>query len=387
MRKIAIVTGTRAEYGLLYWIIKGVNDVPELQLQLIVTGMHLSHEFGMTVREIEKDGFSIAERVDMLLSSDSEPAIATSMGVGIIGFAKAYERLKPNLLVVLGDRFEIFSAVTAALPFRFPIAHIHGGESSEGAIDESIRHAITKMSHIHFTSTETYRNRVIQMGEPPDRVFCYGAPGIDNINRLKLIKKKQLLVELDIPEDKRLGIVTYHPVTLEKGLSESHIFELLKALKIFTDIYWIFTFPNADNEGRIIIERIKNFVGETENRGKVFKSLGQLRYLSLLKHSDLMVGNSSSGLIEAPSFKLPVVNIGNRQKGRVRGRNIIDVQKCEREFIIKAISKALSEEFKDSLENMKNPYGDGNVSDKIVEVLKTHPLSDILQKTFFDYKI
>jgi len=385
MRKIAIVTGTRAEYGHLYWIIKGIQEDKELELQLIVTGIHLSPEFGLTVKEIEKDGFPIAERVEMLLSSDTETAIATSMGLGMIGFAKAYERLKPDILVVLGDRFEILSAVASAIPFRIPVAHIHGGEATEGLIDESIRHAVTKMSHIHFTATEKYRNRVIQMGEKPESVFCFGAPCLDNVYNLNLMNRKELSCELELPMDKKIGIVTYHPVTLEKDTADSQISELLQALKNLPDIYWVFTLPNADTGGRVIIERVNDFVRNNLRKGKIFTSLGQLRYLSLLKHAVVMVGNSSSGLIETPSFELLVVNIGDRQSGRVRGRNVIDVSECKKELITNAIEKALSVEFINSTKGMKNPYGEGNASQKIVEKLKTIPLSEkLIKKRFYE---
>src|SRR3972149_962186 len=260
MRRIAIVTGARAEYGLLYWIIKGIHDDSQLELQLIVTGMHLSTEFGLTVREIEKDGFPIAERVEMILSSDTETAIATSMGLGMIGFAKAYERLKPDILVVLGDRFEILSAVAAAVPFRIPIAHIHGGEATEGAIDDSFRHAITKLSYLHFPATEQYRKRIIQMGENPENVFCFGSPGLDNIYKLSLLDHEKLYKELEIVSDKKIGLLTYHPVTLEKDTAESQMSEIFKALWEFKDIYWIFTLPNADTGGRIIIRMINEFI-------------------------------------------------------------------------------------------------------------------------------
>lgn len=385
MRKIAIVTGTRAEYGLLYWLIKGIHEDPEIELQLIVTGMHLSPEFGFTVKEIEKDGFPIAERVEMLLSSDTESAIATSMGLGMIGFAKAYERLKPDILVVLGDRFEILSAVAAVVPFRIPVAHIHGGESTEGAIDDAFRHAITKMSHIHFTAMEIYRKRVIQMGEPIESAFCFGAPGLDNVYKLKLLDKERLIAEIGIPRDKRIGAVTYHPVTLEKATAEFQISILLESLKTFTDVHWVFTLPNADTEGRIIIEKINNFVKNFPEKGKTFTSLGQLRYLSLLKSASLMVGNSSSGLIEALSFELPAVNIGDRQRGRIRGENVIDVAECKKEDIVAAIKRALSFEFKESLKGMKNPYGDGNASGKIIDKLKTISLGEqLIKKRFYD---
>lgn len=347
--------------------------------------MHLSPEFGLTVKEIEKDGFPIAERVEMLLSSDTETAIATSMGLGMIGFAKAYEWLRPDVLVVLGDRFEIHAAVSASIPFRLPVAHIHGGESTEGLIDEPIRHAITKMSHIHFAATDQYRKRIIQMGELPKNVFCFGAPGLDNIHRLKLLDIKKLSDELEIPGNAKIGIVTFHPVTLEKNLAECHIAEIIEAIKNFKEIYWVFTLPNADTEGRSITEKINNFVNEFPEKGRVFISLGQLRYLSLLKNAVLMVGNSSSGLIEAPSFELPVVNIGDRQRGRVRGKNVIDVPECKKEPIINSIYKALSPDFRNSLKGMKNPYGEGNASEKIVKILKTISLGEgLIKKTFYE---
>lgn len=386
MRKITVVTGTRAEYGLLYWIIKGIHEDPELELQLIVTGMHLSPEFGLTVKEIEKDGFPITEKVEMLLSSDTETGIATSMGLGMIGFAKAYERLKPDILVVLGDRFEILSAVASAVPFRIPVAHIHGGEATEGAMDELFRHAITKMSHVHFTATEKYRNRVVQMGELPDNVFCFGAPGIDNIYKLNLLDKIELEKELGLPENSKIGVVTYHPVTLEEGTSESQISELLRALRDFSEIYWVFTLPNADTSGRIIIKIIDDFVKHNSDKGIFFSSLGQLKYLSLLKYADVMVGNSSSGLIEAPSFELPVVNIGDRQRGRIRGENVIDITECKKETITKAIKRAISPEFRTSLKGIKNPYGNGSAVGIIVKKLKTISLNDKLIKKKFNYE-
>lgn len=387
MRKVAVVTGSRAEYGLLYWIIKGIHDDRELRLQLIVTGMHFLPEFGLTFNEIEKDGFPIAKKVEMLISSDAEIAIAKSMGRGITGFAEAYELLKPDILVVLGDRFEIFSAVVAAVPFRIPIAHIHAGEATEGVIDEAIRHAITKMSHIHFVSTDKYRQRVIQMGESPTNVFCFGSPGLDNIYNLHLMNKEQLCSELGLPRDKDLGVFTYHPVTLEKNSAGVQISVILEAIRRFSDIYWVFTVPNADIEGRTIIKKIKEFVHQFPKNGKLFVSLGQLKYLSLLKYSFLMIGNSSSGLIEAPSFKLPVVNIGDRQKGRIRGKNVIDVQEYKKKNIVDAINKALSGDFKNSLKRMKNPYGEGGSSKKIVRKIKTLPLgTDLLKKKFYEIK-
>lgn len=384
MRKIAVVTGTRAEYGLLYWIMKGIQEDPSLELQLIVTGAHLSPEFGLTVTTIESEGFPVAERVEMLLSADTESAIATSMGLGIIGFAKAYERLRPDILLVLGDRFEILSAVSAAVPFRIPVAHIHGGEVTEGAMDELFRHAITKMSHIHFPAAQPYADRVIQMGERPETVFCFGAPGLDNILKLPLMEREKLASELDLPVDKKIGVFTYHPVTLDKDASEFQMAEALNALEGFTDIHWVLTVPNADTGGRILAERVKAFACRPPENKSLFTSLGQLRYLSLLKHAAVMVGNSSSGLIEAPSFDLPVVNIGDRQRGRLRGDNVIDVYEYREQLISSAIKKALSPEFRDAIKGKINPYGDGSASLKIVDKIKTVVLDEnLLKKRFY----
>ncbi len=387
MRKIAVVTGTRAEYGLLYWIIKGIHEDADLELQLIVTGMHLSPEFGLTVNEIEKDGFPIAERVEMLLSSDTETAISMSMGLGMIGFAKAYERLSPDILIVLGDRFEALSAVATAVPFRMIVAHIHGGEITEGAIDELFRHAITKMSHIHFPATQVYANRVKQMGELPDNIFCFGAPGIDNICKLDLISKKDLFNILELPQNKKIGVVTYHPVTLEKNFAGSQVYELLEAMGSFKEIFWVITMPNADTGSRIIIKNIRSYVRDNPGNTKLLNSLGQLRYLSLLKHATIMVGNSSSGIIEAPSFELPVVNIGDRQKGRIKAKNVIDIPVCEKSNIKDAISRAISKGFIYSLSGVENPYGNGDTSRKIVEVLKTVKITDKAKKPFSEISI
>lgn len=387
-RKIAVITGSRADYGHLYWIIKGIKEEPALKLQLFVTGMQLSPEFGLTVREIQKDGFPIAEKIEWDLSSDTEEAIATSMGMGMINFAKAYSRLKPDIVVVLGDRFELHAAVSAAVPFRIPVAHIHGGEATEGAFDEQLRHAITKMSHIHFTSNEEYSKRIIQMGENPKNVFCFGSPGIDNIIKLKLLDREGLSRELDIPKDKKIGVVTYHPVTLEHNSSKQQISELLAVLKKEEGIFWVFTLTNADTNGRIVNKMIGKFVKEHPERSRLYPSLGQRRYLSLLKNASLMVGNSSSGLIEAPSFQLPVVNIGDRQRGRIRALNVIDVKKCKREYISDAIVKTLSAEFRESLKGLKNPYGEGNSSEKIVNTLKAISINeDLIKKEFYEIKI
>ena len=384
MRKIAVITGSRAEYGLLYWIMKGIHEDHELELQLIVTGMHLSPEFGLTVREIEKDGFPIAERVEMLLSSDTEEAVAISMGVGIQGFAKAYARLRPDMLVVLGDRFEIHAAVSAAVPFRIPVAHIHGGETTEGAMDEMFRHAITKMSHLHFPAADTYANRIRQMGERPENIFCFGAPGIDNIYKLTLMDRQKLSEELQLPADGKWGIVGYHPVTLEKNSAEAQIKEILNAVAEFPNLCWVFTLPNADMESRVIINNIKDYVSKKPKTSRLFSSLGQLRYLSLLRHGEVLVGNSSSGIIEASSFELPVVNIGSRQTGRIKPANVIDVPVCERDKIVSAVRRAMSGEFRHSLRGLKNQYGDGTSSERIVNVLKKVSLNNILKKPFYE---
>lgn len=382
MRKIAVITGTRAEYGLLYWIIKGIYKDAGLKLQLIVTGMHLSPEFGFTLKEIEKDGFPIAEKVEMLLSSDTESSIVISMGLGMIGFAKAYERLKPDIIVVLGDRFEIFSAVSSALPFKIPVAHIHGGEFTEGAIDEQFRHAITKMSQIHFPSAKAYADVIKQMGESPKNIFCFGSPGLDNINNYNLQNKKLTAEKLGLPLKKAWGLITYHPVTLEKNSAKIQVEEIIKALDNFKEIFWIFTMPNADAESRIIIKSIEEYLCENSTAGKLFSSVGQINYLSLMKHALVMVGNSSSGIIEAPSFKLPVVNIGNRQKGRIRSKNILDVPIGKKDKIEAAVKKAISKEFKGLLNGLRNPYSGGNTSRKIVKTLKTISLDGLIKKQF-----
>jgi len=384
MRKIAVVTGSRAEYGLLYWIIKSIQEDRELELRLIVTGMHLSPEFGYTAQVIENEGFPVAERVEMLLSADSEGAMATSMGLGMIGFSRAYERLRPDLILVLGDRFEIFAAAAAAVPLRIPVAHIHGGEATEGAVDEYFRHAITKLSFLHFAATPLYRRRIVQMGEAPDRVFCFGAPGLENIRKLTLLDDAALRKELGLTGKQKLGVVTYHPVSRAASGSEE-ITAIMAAIGTFKHIYWIFTLPNADPGGRELGRMVKDYLGEHAELGSLFFSLGQLRYLSLLKNALIMVGNSSSGIIEAPSFRLPVVNIGDRQEGRMKAANVIDVPRCSVEKIVEGIKKAGTKEFVRSLEDMKNPYGDGEASEKIVDVLKRFPLGrQSTKKRFYD---
>ena len=384
MRKVCVVTGSRAEYGLLKGLMRLIDQDPDLLLQVIATNMHLSPEFGLTYREIEKDGFAIDKKVQMLLSSDTANATAKSVGLGTIGFADAYEDLKPDLIVVLGDRYEILSAVSTALFYKIPVAHLHGGEISEGAYDDCIRHAITKMSHLHFTSTEEYRKRVIQLGESPERVFNVGAPGVENIKKIPLMSREELQKSMDGFDlgDKSL-LVTYHPVTLENATAESQILNLLAALDKFSEYKLIFTFPNSDTEGRVIIERIKEYVRKNPERSVAYPSLGLVRYLSALQFVNAAVGNSSSGIIEVPSFKIPTLNIGDRQKGRIAAKS---VENCgtSKASIIAGLQKILSSDF--SCKNISNPYEGKNTAVEIVNVLRSYPLEGLINKEFFDVR-
>lgn len=384
MKKICVVTGTRAEYGLLRPLIKRINEDNELQLQLVVTGMHLSPEFGLTYKEIEEDGFIIDEKIEILLSSDTAVGISKSMGLAMIGFADSFERLKPDLVVVLGDRYEIFAVASTAMTFRIPIAHIHGGETTEGAVDEAIRHSITKMSYLHFTSTEEYRQRVIQLGENPDRVFNVGAIGIENIKRLNLLDKSKLENTINFKFDNNTALITFHPVTLESNTSKQQFQELINALDKINNLKLIFTKANSDTDGRIINLMIDEYIKNNEDKAIVFTSMGQLRYLSTMKYVDLVIGNSSSGIIEAPSFNIPTINIGDRQKGRIQSETTINCQPTENE-IYKAIKLGLSIKFKEKIKDTVNPYGDGNVSEKILYRIKDILNKGIeLKKTFYD---
>ncbi|MFA6013577.1 MAG: UDP-N-acetylglucosamine 2-epimerase [Gallionellaceae bacterium] len=382
MRKICVVTGTRAEYGLLYWLMKEIQADVNLELQLIVTGMHLSPEFGLTYKEIEKE-FSINKKIEMLLSSDTSIGLSKSMGLAQISFAEAYEELHPDLVVLLGDRYEIFSASSAAMIARIPIAHIHGGETTEGAFDEAIRHSITKMSHLHFTGTEEYRQRVIQLGEEPHRVFNFGAPGLDNIRKLHLLSKAEFERSIGFSLGKRNLLVTFHPVTLELSTAKDQFQQLLSALDSLSDTKIVFTKANADTDGRIINSMIDSYVSANSSKAIAFTSLGQLRYLSALQHVDAVVGNSSSGLSEAPSFKIGTVNIGDRQKGRIKAGSVIDCLP-ERSDILSAFQRLYSAEFQIKLKAVRNPYGEGGASKKIFDVLCSYPLSSLLKKIFFD---
>jgi len=377
-----VVTVGRSDYSILLPVLRQIEADPELHLHLIVAGMHLSPEFGLTVRVIEQDGFEINERIDMLLSSDTPEGIAKSMGLGTIGFSQAYARFQPDVLLVMGDRFETHSAVAAALAFNIPIAHIHGGESTEGLIDESLRHSITKMSHLHFVANETYARRVIQMGEEPWRVVISGAPALDNIRDDRLLAREDLQAQTGLDLRNPFLLVTYHPVTLEFEETDTQVEELLAALEE-ADLRIIITYPNADTRSRSIIEKILKFVGHCD-RAQVAVNLGTVEYLSVMQHADVMVGNSSSGIIEAASFKLPVVNVGTRQRGRLHGPNVIDVGYSRKE-ILEAIKKASSGEFRARLANLVNPYGDGNSATRIVKKLKSIETGrQLLMKRFYD---
>lgn len=382
MKKICVVTGARSEYGLLRWVMEGIRQSHELELQLIATGTHLSPEFGTTVDEIEADGFAINRKVEMLLSSDSATGINKSMGLAMIGFGDALAELNPDLMLVLGDRYEIFAAVTSATIARIPIAHLHGGEASEGAFDEAIRHSITKMSHLHFVAAEEYRLRVIQLGEQPDKVFNVGGVGIDNIMRLDLLSRKELEDSMNFKFQPQNLLITFHPVTLEKNASAQQMKELLLALAKFKDIGLIFTMPNADNEGRNLTKQIESFCGQN-HKARFFTSLGQLRYLSCIQHVDGVVGNSSSGLTEVPSFKKGTINIGDRQRGRLKADSIIDCKPRVLD-ICNAISKLFSIDFKSSLISVVNPYGNGGASEAITKILENENLGETLIKKRFN---
>jgi len=382
-RKICIITGSRAEYGLLRPLIEEIISDADLKLQLIAIGMHLSPEFGLTYQEIEKDGFSIDEKIEILLSSDTSVGISKSMGLAMISFSEAFERLKPDIIILFGDRFEFLSAAASALVSRIPIVHIAGGEITKGAFDDSIRHAITKMSYFHFTIAEEYRKRVIQLGEDPGKVFNVGALGIDNIKRLKLLSKEALEEKLGFRFNKHNLLVTFHPVTLENNTSGPQFQNLLSTLDSLKDTHIIFTKANADTNGRIINKMIDIYVSENHSKSIAFTSLGHLKYLSMMQFVDAVVGNSSSGIVEAPSFKIGTINIGDRQKGRIEPKSVINC-KPARESILKALEKLYSKEFKEILKGVINPYGDGDAAKRIKDILKSCDVGNILKKSFYD---
>lgn len=384
MKNICIITGTRAEYGLLKPIIERVENDIDLNLQLIVTGMHLSAEFGMTFNQIENDGYYITDKIEMLLSSDTSIGISKSMGLAMISFSELYERIRPDIIIVLGDRYEIFAAVSAANISRIPIAHIHGGETTEGAYDEALRHCITKMSYLHFTSTEIYRNRVIQLGEHPERVFNVGAIGIENIKTLSLLSKKELEQEINFNLDYRYAIVVFHPVTLENNTAKVQFEEILNALEKMDELNILFIKGNSDSSGRVINQMIDDITKKNPKKYTSFTSLSILQYLSAMKYCEVVVGNSSSGILEAPSFKKPTINIGDRQKGRIQSKSIIN---CEpkADMIYTSLKKSISEEFKTEISDVINPYGEGNVSLEIIDKIKMFLNRGIdLKKKFYD---
>lgn len=380
--KICVITGTRAEYGLLYWLMKEIQASAEFQLQLIVTGMHLSPEFGLTYQEIKKE-FAINKKIEMLLSSDTPIGISKSMGLAQISFAEAYEDLQPDLVIVLGDRYEIFAATSAAMIAQIPIAHLHGGETTEGAFDEAMRHCITKMSQLHFTATEDYRKRVIQLGEAPERVFNVGGMGIENIKRLKLLSKQAFQESINFKLAERNLLVTFHPVTLEKSTSKQQFSELLTSLDALEHTHIIFTKANSDTDGRIINQMIDEYVNANPHKAVSFTSLGQLRYLSALQYMDAVIGNSSSGLAEAPSFKIGTINIGDRQKGRIKSDSVIDSDPNQ-SSINQALITLYSKNFQSLLPTVENPYGEGSASFEVIKILKQVSFENIIKKKFYD---
>lgn len=382
VRKVCVVTGSRAEYGLLRWVMDGIQQSSVLELQLIVTGAHLSPEFGLTVQEIEQDGFEIDYRVEMLLSSDTSVGVTKSLGLGIIGFADALEKLKPDVLLVLGDRYEILGATTAAMVARIPIAHIHGGELTEGAIDDAIRHAITKMSHLHFVAADEYLQRVIQMGENPETVFNVGGLGVESVRRTSLLTREEVENDLGITLTSPSFLVTYHPVTLELESTAQQFGEVLESFKTIQGAQFLFTEPNADPGAKLIHQMISE-VCATVPDAHYFKSMGQHLYLSTMAQVDAVVGNSSSGLLEAPAMGVGTVNIGNRQDRRLKASSVID---CDpRAYSVReALNRVRTKPFLDLLGDISNPYGSGETSGSIVAVLENQDYSGLVRKVFKD---
>jgi len=384
-RKICVYTSSRADYGLLHGVIKEIQATETLQLQILISGMHLSPEFGMTIQEIRADGFEPDETVEMLLSGDTPAAICKSMGLAMIGYGEALQRLKPDMMLLLGDRFETFCMAAAAQVCRVPLAHIHGGETTEGAIDEAFRHSITKMSHMHFVSCEAYRQRIIQLGEAPDRVFNVGALGIENIRRTPLMGRSELAAAIGFNLEKPYFLVTFHPVTLEKDTSEGQFQSLLDALDAFPEFNVIFTKTNADTDGRVINSLIDDYAGRHPDRCLAVTSLGMRRYLSAMKFCAGVIGNSSSGIVEAPTFKIPTVNIGDRQKGRIQATSILNCSPDDG-TIRQAIEHALSPAFQESLATVTNPYDRAGTCSTIVKLFEKTDILGTAKKTFFDVK-
>lgn len=373
-RKVCVVTGTRAEYGLLYPVMQKIKDSSRLDLQVIATTMHLSEEFGLTYKQIEQDGFIIDAKIENLLAVDTKTSMAKSTGFAVILLSDAYLNLKPDIVLLLGDRFETHAAATTAMLMNIPIAHIHGGEITEGAVDEQIRHSITKMSYLHFTSTPSYSKRVIQMGEAEERVFCTGAPGLDNILNLNLLDKPSLEKSIGWKIAKPSALFTFHPETLSELDAKEQIDIVLSAVKK-SEINVLFTYANSDSGGRVINQAIESFASENKDKYHIVKSLGQVKYLSALKHFDLLVGNTSSGIVEAASFCKPVVNIGDRQKGRLHSGNVINCNISD--SILQAISEALSKDFIQKCSTLTNIYGNGSASAEIVSQLENKLLISV----------
>lgn len=385
-RKICVYTSSRAEYGLLRGVIQEIQATENLQLQLLVSGMHLSSEFGMTIEEIRTDGFDPDETIEMLISGDTPTAICKSMGLAMIGYGEALQRLKPDIVVLLGDRFETFCMAAAAQVCRVPLAHIHGGETTEGATDEAFRHCITKMAHLHFASCEAYRQRIIQLGEWPNRVFNVGALGVENIQKTKLMTRQQLSESIGCSLDRPYFLVTFHPVTLEKATAEKQFQALLDALKNFPDYKVILTQTNADTGGRVINEMINTCAKKDSNRCAAFTSLGSQKYLSAMKYADAVIGNSSSGILETPTFRVPTVNIGDRQKGRVQAECAINCLP-KKDEIIKSIQRAISRDFRESIRDISNPYEKKDTAENIKNIIKDSELEDIVKKKFYDIPV
>lgn len=383
MRKICFFTGTRAEYGIMSRLMRMVADSPDCEIQIIATNMHLSPEFGLTYKEIEADGFHINKKVEMLLSSDTANGTVKSMGLATIGFADALEDLRPDLAVILGDRYEMLCAAQSCLIYKIPVAHLFGGEVTEGAYDDAIRHAITKLSHLHFTSTEEYRQHIIQMGEQPDQVFHVGALGVNNIKNEPVMPLQELEQSLNFPLGEKFLLVTFHPVTMETGTAAKQCDDLIHSLaEINNEYQLLFTLPNSDTDGRIIISKVNDYVNRHSDKAFAISSLGKKRYYSALKYATAVVGNSSSGLVEAPSFHIPTLNIGNRQKGRTRGISVVDVP-ATYYGIRDGLRKVLSKEFRETAYNSTNPYEKENTVENIYKVISIWPLANILQKHFY----
>ena len=383
MRKICVFTGGRAEYGILKPLLEEIDKDSSLKLQIFVTGMHLSREFGLTYRQIEAEGFVCDEKVEMILTSDTPVAVCKSMGLGMIGFSEALMRLNPDLLVILGDRFESMAAATSAIVCRIPIAHIQGGEITLGAIDDYFRHSISKMSLLHFVYTGEYRKRVIQLGEHPDRVFNYGALNVDAMKKIQILSKTELEKEINFSLSHKSLLVTFHPVTLEDNTAKDQFSQLLSAISRFEGLRIIFTKTNADTEGRVINALIDDYVEINPDNTIAFTSMGQLRYVSTLNYVDAVIGNSSSGVIETPTLKLPTVNVGEREKGRIRAANVIDCDPNS-ESIVVALKKAFSDKFRETLNEMVSPYERADTAINITKILKEYPLTGSTKKVFYN---